>query len=106
MLQAIGVVKVSIQPQSTHSNVGDRPKWSLPGGAGRGVGSDQLLLEQDIWSKHCQNPSQSSRQPKTTRATARQSRAGLNTSDAMRDILVWGKGVRLRKKKKEGEESF
>lgn len=48
MLQAIAVFKVSIQLQSPHSDVGDRPMWSLPGGAGRGVCSDQLHLEQDI----------------------------------------------------------
>lgn len=34
--------KVSIQLQSPLSDVGDRPMWSLPGGAGRGVCSDQL----------------------------------------------------------------
>lgn len=76
MLQAIAGLKVSIQLQSPHFDVGDRPTWSLPGGAGRGVCSDQLHSEQDIWSEHCQNPRQSSRQPKTTRATAHQSDTG------------------------------
>lgn len=76
MLQAIAGLKVSIQLQSPHFDVGDRPTWSLPGGAGRGVCSDQLHSEQDIWSEYCQNPRQSSRQPKTTRATAHQSDTG------------------------------
>lgn len=56
-------------------------------------------LEEDIWSEHCQNPPQSSRQPKTTRATAHQSETGLNTSDAMRELLAWGTRVHLKTKK-------
>lgn len=60
-----------------------------PSSAERGVYSDQLHLEQDIWSEHCQNPLQSSSQPKTTRATAHQSKTGLNTSVATRANLVW-----------------
>lgn len=66
---------------------------ALPGGAGRGVYSDQLRSEQDIWSEHCQNPLQSSRQPKTTCATAHQSETGLNASDATRGISAWGERV-------------
>lgn len=63
--------------------------WSSLSNAERGVYSDQLYLEQDIWSEHCQNPLQSSSQPKTTRATAHQSKTGLNTSVATREKLVW-----------------
>lgn len=62
---------------------------SSPSSAERGVYSDQLRSEQDIWSEHCQNPLQSSCQPKTTRATAHQSETGLGASVATRENLVW-----------------
>lgn len=73
--------------------------WSSPSSAERGVYADQLHLEQDIWSEHCQNPLQSSCQPKTTRATAHQSETGLGTSVAMRENLV--RECEYIKKKKE-----
>lgn len=81
--------KVSIQLQSPLFDSGDRLMWSSPSSAERGVYSDQLHLEQDIWSEHCQNPLQSSCQPKTTCATTHQSETGLSTSVAMRENLVW-----------------
>lgn len=78
--------------------------WSSPSGAERGVYSDQLHLERDIWSEHCQNPLQSSCQLKTTCATAHQSEAGLDTSVAMRENLVGVSGY--IKKKKTGRKKF
>lgn len=78
--------------------------WSSPSGAERDVYSDQLHLEPDIWSEHCQNPLQSSCQLKTTCATAHQSEIGLDTSVAMRENLVGVCGY--MGKKKEEEKSF
>lgn len=82
--------KVSIQLQSPLFDSGDR-LWC---GARLAVLREASILISSTWSRifvvnTVKNPLQSSCQPKTTCATAHQSKTGLNTSVAMRENLAW-----------------
>lgn len=92
--------KVSIQLQSPLFDSDDR-LWC---GARLAVLREASILISSTWSRifvvnTVKNPLQSSCQPKTTCATAHQSKTGLNTSVAMRENLAW-ECEYIKKKKK------